>query len=487
MNSEQQDNSELSDLLYSCLIGIIAIVHLVLFTNRRCSDTNISMQVKVAPCGYFEGMRRFCAKDCPTFLVQMMKSCNCNIFKLRFPIKHGGIFIVGDPFIARKILLDPLSTKPHLIYGRFDKITTGKTFLNRQNNDPVFVHSKKGIAPAFSSREIKRINRICVERFQDWIEAKLGPSTARNETIDPSKEMLHLFLSTFLDSEFEYNATEAEVREVCENLEIAAIEFILKEGNPFRKVFGLLIPARYRAFRAARDVSLFMSKVLNTYREKKDKSSNNTIIKLIANNPIYKNDKERLPDLVMMMMAGHDTTAYQLASTIILLAKHPKVADKLYSELSETDASEWSKSKYLDCVIKESSRLVPVSALAAIRTTSRAFYSRDGSVVIPKGAMANLNVHLLHHNPEVFSNPDTFDPERWMNPSQEAKDSMMLFSLGKRSCPGQRLALTEMYSCIPILFSKYKFEVVEHGKLQLFLTWKYEGVHLKAEKKVPST
>lgn len=148
------------------------------------------------------------------------------------------------------------------------------------------------------------------------------------------------------------------------------------------------------------------------------------------------------------------------------------------------DSSNWSNSEYLRCIIKESSRLVPVAAGGSGRIAGKDIYFKDGSLMIPKDAVVIISQILINLNPKVYPNPKKFDPERWLNPTKEAKDAYIPFALGKRNCIGQRLATTEIYSCIPLLFLRYKFEVVEEGKLSYLLTYKYEGTRLNAVKLV---
>lgn len=479
--TEKQESIIFSPAFWAVMLGIFSIIHLFLGARRIKTSSTTRNFVTNAPCGILEGIRRLGDTKGPTFLLEMMGQCGSEIFKLRLPIKHGGMFIVGDPKAAREILLDSDTEKPRQIYRSFDNATKGKTIFTRTNKDMMWHHARKGSNPAFSSSEVKRLTRICNQRLVDWVESTLEPCIAKNETFDPSEEMARLLFYTIMEVGFEYTMEDAEYQLVSKALEVALTEFVFKQGaNPLREIFGLLIPSRRRAHRAANDLNYFMSKVLKSYREKKDKSPNNTIIKLIVGNPEYKSDGERVSELLFFIIAGHDTTAYQISSILVLLAKHPEVADKLRIELARLDSSEWSKSDYLRFVISESSRLVPVAAMGSVRTAGRDFSFKDGAVKVPKGAIIALPQLLLNWNQDTFPNPDKFDPERWASPTQTAKEALMPFSLGKRNCIGQRLATTELYSCVPMLLSKYKFEVVEEGELIYFLTYKYQGARLRA-------
>ena len=478
--------SDLESMLFWVLVvfgGILSISSFFFsFTKRSKTQTKIpSPVVPTAPCGILEAIRSFGGTQQPTFLLKMMDQSGSDIFKLRLPIKYGGLFVVGNPKAAREVLLDRDTDKPQAFYSVFDSISKGPTMFTRTNKDAKFHAVRKGVAPAFSSPEVKRVTRICNERLEDWMQTVLEPKIAKNETFDPTEEMLRLLFFMVMEVAFESDITEESEKQVRESLDLSFTELLTKDvTNPLRKMFGLFIPSRRRAVRAATDVHGFMSKLLETYREKTDKSTNNTIIKLVANDPAkYENEHALASDMIMFTVASHESTAVQLSTILVLLARHPEVAEKLRTELAGLDPREWGKSAYLHCVISESLRFF---SSMPTRQAGRTFYFKDGSIVIPEGAMISIPTFLIHRNRDVFSNPDIFDPERWVNPSQEAKDAFMPFLMGTRNCMGQRLATTELYSCVPMLISKYKFEEVEEGELVFNITLKYEGARLRAVK-----
>lgn len=458
------------------------------FIGSRNDRKKPRSMVKTAPCGILELFTGISGKDIISFFIKLKERSKCDVFKLSLPfVSNEGVFVVSDPKVAREVLLDDGTEKTPRAYERFDHVTKGKSMFTRKTHDFKWIHARKGSAPAFSTSEVKRMSQICTQNVENWISSTLKNCIEKKETFDPSKEMNFVFFVTILEVGFEYKATYDDYKDVSESMEKAVLELFLKSANPlrriFRKIFGMLLQDRREAIQARDKVRSFMSKVLKAYHAKKQKSSQNTIIKLIVNNPNYENDDERLADMTVYFVAGHDTTAYSLSSTMILLAKNPHVAEKLRSELATMDSSNWSNSEYLRCIIKESSRLIPVGPLIS-RIAGKDIYFKDGSLMIPKDAIVIISQILINLNPNIYPNPKKFDPERWLNPTKEEKDAYIPFALGKRNCAGQRLATTELHSCIPLLFLKYKFEVAEEGKLSYLATYKYEGTRLNAVKLV---
>ena len=73
------------------------------------------------------------------------------------------------------------------------------------------------------------------------------------------------------------------------------------------------------------------------------------------------------------------------------------------------------------------------------------------------------STYALHHNPEVFYSPDSFEPERWLNKSPEQlrvlETSFIPFGYGARICIGKNLAIMEIKILIACMFLRYSTAV----------------------------
>lgn len=214
--------------------------------------------------------------------------------------------------------------------------------------------------------------------------------------------------------------------------------------------------------------------ILDRYRESHSASeieSDTTIIGHLIKSP-YPTDLARVADVTIFMLAGHDTTAYQVSWIIIELARHPDVVTKLREELDSAlapmgprhcTAAQLSKLDYLGQVIKEGMRLWPVIANGAHRKISVDIPYKG--FILPKGSsVAMANFTMFRHG---IRDGDKFIPERWNNedPDQaKLKELFIPFSSGKRSCIGQALALLELKLVIATLFAAYDFKITSEFK-----------------------
>uniref|UniRef100_A0A182RDP0 Uncharacterized protein n=1 Tax=Anopheles funestus TaxID=62324 RepID=A0A182RDP0_ANOFN len=165
------------------------------------------------------------------------------------------------------------------------------------------------------------------------------------------------------------------------------------------------------------------------------------------------------------MFEGHDTTTSGISFTILQLAKHQDIQQKLYEEI-DTVLGEDARSiiltnsllqelKYLDLVIKESLRLVPPVPFIGRKLLED---MEMNGTIIPAGTTLSLNIFCLHRNPEVFPDPEKFIPERFSDENEIKRGpyDYIPFSAGSRNCIGQKYALLEMKVTIVKLLASYR-------------------------------
>jgi cytochrome P450 len=147
-------------------------------------------------------------------------------------------------------------------------------------------------------------------------------------------------------------------------------------------------------------------------------------------------EEELRDELMTLLVAGHETTASQLAWTFERLAREPRVVARLREEIA-TDDDE----PYLVATIQESMRRRPVLPNAAPRLTMRPV--EIGGWQFPAGVALVVNTYLLHHDPDVYEDPYAFRPERFLD-SPPGTYTWTPFGGGRRRCLGASFATLEM-------------------------------------------
>jgi cytochrome P450 len=81
-----------------------------------------------------------------------------------------------------------------------------------------------------------------------------------------------------------------------------------------------------------------------------------------------------------------------------------------------------------------------------------------GDYVLPAGATVIYSFHALNHNPAIHTDPQRFDPDRWLahRGTHVAKQSFMPFGLGAYGCIGERFAWTEMVIALATIAASWR-------------------------------
>jgi cytochrome P450 len=146
--------------------------------------------------------------------------------------------------------------------------------------------------------------------------------------------------------------------------------------------------------------------------------------------------QELRDELMTALVAGHETTASQLAWAFERLAHTPDVARSLSAEIDEGQSEE-----YLTATVNEILRLRPVLPNAEPRLTKQRV--RIGPYEYPPGVALLASAWLIHHDPGIYPDPYAFRPERFLGVTPGTY-TWIPFGGGRRRCLGASFALQEM-------------------------------------------
>ncbi|HYB24226.1 MAG TPA: cytochrome P450 [Solirubrobacteraceae bacterium] len=155
---------------------------------------------------------------------------------------------------------------------------------------------------------------------------------------------------------------------------------------------------------------------------------------------------QRLRDGIMsMILAGHETTAAQLAWAFQLLAHHPDALARLTDEIECGERDE-----YLTATVQEILRHRSVFVFAIPRAVNRTVDIGGWSYEPPARLLGCI--HLLHHDPTFYAQPQLFRPERFLE-QPPTRAAWLPWGGGRRRCPGLHLATFEMHTVLRTVLS----------------------------------
>ncbi|KAI0161033.1 cytochrome P450 [Hypoxylon sp. FL1284] len=193
-----------------------------------------------------------------------------------------------------------------------------------------------------------------------------------------------------------------------------------------------------------------------------DGGARRTLFSSLINKGNLKNAELSQQDLTnesqSYITAGTDTTAITLTYLIYSVSQDTGIHRKLMQELntlpSDFNHRHLRDLPYLNRVIDETLRLYGAASGALPRVVPKEGDTLVGHY-IPGGAIVSTQSYTIHRDTKIFPNPEKFDPSRWENPSNEAKNAFMPFGLGPRTCIGLNLARMELRLCTALFFRAF--------------------------------
>ncbi|CAH1161249.1 unnamed protein product [Phyllotreta striolata] len=179
-------------------------------------------------------------------------------------------------------------------------------------------------------------------------------------------------------------------------------------------------------------------------------------------------DKAVKDEINTFIAAAHDTSAASLCFTLMLLANNKEAQEEMYEEivksLGKNEVPSYyalSQLKFMDRCISESLRIYPVAPILN-RIAGEEVVTKSGHT-IPKGCNMLLNVIDMHRAPEIWDEPDKFEPDRFLpeNVAKRHRFAYLPFAAGQRNCIGKKFALVELKAALCAVLRSFVLEPVD--------------------------
>lgn len=174
-------------------------------------------------------------------------------------------------------------------------------------------------------------------------------------------------------------------------------------------------------------------------------------------------DEDVVNHMIFLLMAAHDTSTITTSTAMQYLGQHPEWQQRLRDEAAHLGDNptldELDTLTGFDLVMKECLRLLPPVPVLARRTV------KDTEVLgepIPAGRLTAVMVHLQHHQPDLWPDPERFDPERFADHRREDKvhrHAWEPFGGGVHKCLGMFFAGAEVKLILHHLLRRYSWTV----------------------------
>ncbi|WP_328845539.1 cytochrome P450 [Streptomyces sp. NBC_00258] len=352
--------------------------------------------------------------------------------------------------------------------------SAGNGLLTAQDAD--YLRQRRLIQPLFTKRQVDTYATAVtleadgtVERWRD----------AADGVVDVVQEMDRLALRTV--SRILFGAdVEAAVDVIHDNFPVIS-EYVTRRGfSPVNPPRSWPLPSNRRAEAASQAVYAVCDLIIaerrtagataKTASSSASSAAGDDLLSLLSRASSEEDgslDAAELRDQVLVfLIAGHETTATSMAFALHLLARDPEAQKRAQVEVDRLpsgrapSAADLDELPYLTRVLKESMRLYPAAPVVGRRSVEAA--EVDGHL-IPAGADVLVLPWVTHRHPDLWDDPERFDPDRF-TPEREAarhRYAWFPFGGGPRACIGQHFSMLESVLALAALLRSYELEAMD--------------------------
>jgi len=175
-------------------------------------------------------------------------------------------------------------------------------------------------------------------------------------------------------------------------------------------------------------------------------------------------------ELVTFMLAGHETTANGLAWMWYLLSRYPEARDRMYAEVDDMlagrvpDADDADRLPWTAACFQEAIRLYPPAWVFEREAVA------DDEIEghrIPAGSTLIVPTYLVHRDPRLWSNPEGFDPRRFLPEAARAhpRYAYLPFGAGRRMCVGAGFSILEGTLVAAMIAQRYVLDIAPGARV----------------------
>ncbi|XP_020018132.2 cytochrome P450 2S1 isoform X1 [Castor canadensis] len=175
-------------------------------------------------------------------------------------------------------------------------------------------------------------------------------------------------------------------------------------------------------------------------------------------------EKNLLMTVTYLLFAGTVTISATIRYALLLLLKYPQVQKRVQEELTRELAGrspslgDRARLPYTDAVLHETQRLLALVPMGMPRVLTRTTCFRG--YTLPQGTEIFPLLGSVLHDPEVFKQPEEFDPDRFLDADERLRkhEAFLPFSLGKRVCLGEGLVRAELFLFFTAILQAFSLE-----------------------------
>lgn len=367
------------------------------------------------------------------------------------------IFLTRDAAIAKQVLQQK--------HRKYEKSEIQTRFLSKYvgyglltSNGDYWIKQRRLIQPAFHKRKLEKLISIMNEAIIEELN-----QIPTNKFVDIYEYMNQLAFNVVAKSLFSFAAN----KEMLSRLQYIIAElqqFIVKELRQPHKRWWFNLSGQVKSKLKLSEESRQIILSVIEHRRSSGESHDDLLDMLL--NAVYEDDgskmtnEQLIDEILILFVAGHETTANALTFAIHKLSNRGDVFEKIEQESKTitdfTSTESLMRLSYTKAVIDEIMRLYPPAWI-----TDRVAIEDDdlGDYKIQKGAILGVSIYEIHRSSKHWESPEEFRPERFLGDQAKLhKDYYYPFGAGPRMCIGNNFAIYEMMITLAKITAMFDLE-----------------------------
>ncbi|XP_045832603.1 cytochrome P450 CYP82D47-like [Trifolium pratense] len=254
-------------------------------------------------------------------------------------------------------------------------------------------------------------------------------------------------------------------------------EFVPKDLIPILGWFGFQGQVLKSMKRIAKDLDTLVGSWVEEHVEKSSNDSNekhdfiDVMLSTIEDDPASGHNRDTIikANVMNLMLAGSDSASTIMTWVLALLLNNKNALKHAQEEIDHhigknrrVEPSDINNLVYVRAIFKETLRLYPSAPILVPHEGTEDCYIQG--YYVPKGTRVFANVWKLHRDSSIWSEPENFSPERFINENGEIDHEShhfkyLPFGLGRRACPGSMFATQVCHITLARLLHGFDFEV----------------------------
>lgn len=360
-------------------------------------------------------------------------------------------YLVNHPDFVRHVLIDNNRNYSKETYSNhMFKTVIGDGLLTSEGE--VWRRQRRLMQPAFHHTRLEKLDGLITGEAQCLLE-RWAEAHAAGEVVDIAKEMATLTLSITTQALFGIDLGET-VQSVGQAVDMGA-DLLERPRHPrFQAAIAAVEAAVHRIIAQRREHNADTGDLLSMLMQARDEETGQGM-----------DDVQLRNQVITLLLAGYETTATALTWTWYLLSQEDEAARRMRAELAQKLAGraptyqDVAQLDYTRQVFEESLRLYPPAWVLGRKALGD---DEIGGYYIPAGSILAISPYTLHRHPAFWSNPDGFDPERFL-PERSAgrhRFAYLPFGAGPRQCIGNGFALLEAPLILATVAQSFALELV---------------------------